>query len=228
MKITRKDFYKFLFECIVIFISVLAAFIIDNYRNQRDEFKTELTLLAEITEDLRADSANYVVKRKSLTELNRSLEKIISVLENKDNQIDSLNDFPLVWVETIESNPITYEGLKNTGGFKFIADKQVTKGLLEHYYRRKYLSDVSERELRSNQEMIKEFLIKNTRFGNSTKTTFLVEKKSLLELRGNQELINLCYMKKLALNLTMGGVEGGSEFTNDLIIKCDQYLAKMK
>lgn len=223
MKIVKAHLIKLFFECVIITVSVLLAFLIENHRERQEQFTNELVLLAEINSDLKEDSVKFTEKCLTLKELYEGINRIILFLENKNISVDSLEDFPLIWVERARGNSITFESIKNTGGFKFITDKEITKGLLEYYNERMFLSEVAEEEILSTQERIKDLLVKNAVFQDLGET-FLVDKGSFLRLKGNQELINLCYMKKLAMFGTLRGIEDRQINLNKLIAKCDKYL----
>ncbi len=224
MKLTKAHFVKLFFECVIIIVSVLFAFFIENYREDKEQFANELQLLSEITSDLKEDSILFAEKVSTLTQLHKGMNRIILFLEGKTNSLDSLEDYPLMWVERARGNSIVFESIKNTGGFKFITDKQITKGLLEYYNERMFLSEIVEQELVANQERIKDLLVKNGKFQDFNRTTFILDKSSFLKLKGNQELINLCYAKKFTIFGTIRGIENRKQKLDELIKRCDRYL----
>lgn len=224
MKLNKEHFAKFAFECLLIFISVLAALFIENYREEREDLKNELTLLADITSDLRKDSVRFTNQQHNIKQSISDLNKLISILERKSSGYDSLNDHAFFDFDNAAINATTYESLKSNGGFKLIPDRKLTSKLSEYYSLRSYYSDLAHNRIQDIQDDILQFLTKNTQFTRSDQNDYLVDRKSMHALIGNQEIINLCYIKANTLQQISYSIDDRRESAEELIVLCNSYL----
>jgi hypothetical protein len=227
---TKRTVFKYLIECVLIFASVIAAFIFDNERDKREFKEQELNLLRDVMGDLISDSLQYVARINQATILRTELTYLIRQLESKKV---ALNDVSTLFKPIeIVLNKTTYDVIKSTGGFRYINDKELVDGLSDYYNSRTYISEIYSKVIMDTDTRIGELLIAETNFIDNTnpQPSYLIFShsialESLNGLKGNQRLINLCYAKRTFLDqLIVVFTNFCKAKSKELYIKCEKYL----
>lgn len=227
----KQTIFKYLIECFLIFISVIAAFVFDNEREKRQFKEEELGLLRDVMADLSNDSIQYAARINQATILRTELTKLINDLETNE-KANSININVLFKPIEIVLNKTTYDVIKSTGGFRHITDKELVNGLSEYYNSRAYISDIFSKLITETDTRITEMLVSKTKFIDNKNSqnsylifTHTIAPESLNRLNGNQELINLCYLKRTFLDQLISVFSNFSKVkSEELHLKCQKYL----
>jgi hypothetical protein len=225
----RKTIFKYLAECIFIFIGVIAAFLFDNARERRQLKDQELDLLRDVSIDLANDTIRYNRLIADANNLKNKLTELIRSLEATNNE--AIDDYALKFTFAIDLDKTIFEEIKSTGGFRFIEDKELVKELLTYYQDREFVANQIQTKFfdRVDQRMY-DFIDTQSKFVDDkmdsvTKISYKIDQESIDRLRGNQKLINLCYEKRgYVIMVTENALRKYKKTCKRLHTKCETYI----
>lgn len=205
-KSKKQRWVRYLVECVLIFISVLGAFLFDNAREKRQLKEKELNLLRDVTTDLINDTIQYNARIRQATDQRNEMSGVIASLESTRTSDGSNIEISFKPFEMV-LNKTTYDVIKSTGGFEFISDKALVNGLSEYYNSRAYISDTYMRLISEIDNEFSKILIDQVKFidNKNPKPSYItfthaIDQKSLAKLHGNQKVINLLYLRRTFLD----------------------------
>jgi hypothetical protein len=226
----RKHLFRYFVECILIFLSVISAFLVDNFQDRVELKEEEFNLLIDVKNDLVDDTVLIQKRIEFGIFLNEELSRLITILEHPNNK-DTIDDYILKYSTGLFLNKTTYEGIKNTGGFRFLKDKQLVNELSDYYNNREEWTQYCSNEIRAIDNEIAAYLRRMTRFVDNplagqpgAAIPYNIESKSLNGMKGDQHFINLCHEKRTRIqqmNFLMNSLRLASIQLN---LKCSKYL----
>jgi len=167
--ISKKDIIKLIIELFVVFLGVTAAFLLNNWAEERRARETETIYLKslhhELIEDIeRIDTliSYYENKKELLTDL-------IMLIDNRGDkaEIEDLCEKTLLTFRFFKGGLHTWESLKNSGELKLIKNIQIKILTAKLYTRYKDIEEHSDILQSFIENRILDHFIKNVRIDGS-------------------------------------------------------------
>ncbi|MCB0282191.1 MAG: hypothetical protein H6627_12900 [Calditrichae bacterium] len=134
-KSTQTRITRYTLELFVIIFGISVSFLLNEWRENRQNFKAEGAALHAIYDDLIADSLVISNEAKLLannqTYYNYFLKKVYSENANPDSIVRAIGAFAMY--TTLETKNVAYEQLKATGQLGLITNKILLKEIVEIY-----------------------------------------------------------------------------------------------
>lgn len=133
----RKKWTHYLWEFLMLFLAVFCGFLAENQREHYVEHQREKQFIKTLTEDIHNDTRilNSVIGKFSL--INRHIDSLVPLLKDYNNMEDNAAMIyrHAVWLHDYVK--ITYfdrtiEQLKNSGNFRLIRNKTVSRHIMEY------------------------------------------------------------------------------------------------
>ncbi|MBX2980770.1 MAG: hypothetical protein KF905_15900 [Flavobacteriales bacterium] len=121
-------------EFLVIVFGIMVSFLLNEWRQERNERIQEQRLLADLRDDLRNDSAAFA---QEMRDLELILSSIARLKQHSETPIpaDSVLRFlgpPLSYVG-ISAQDVTYQAMKSTGSVALVRDKDLLRDIFSLY-----------------------------------------------------------------------------------------------
>jgi predicted HTH domain antitoxin len=135
---TSKYFKYAIGEIILVVIGILIALQINNWNEELDEKKIELTYMQNLLEDLNKDIQTYKEFQKSNTTIYNLIDSIIPNIKgpNRKLHVSKLSFWTrMVTIEWNIINPVqkTFEEMKSSGHLRLIKNKDVAHAISDYY-----------------------------------------------------------------------------------------------
>jgi len=132
----EKHFKHYLFEFLMLFLSVSAGFLVENLREHYVEHKREKIFIRSYVEDLKLDTASITDNtelRNSKTLIMDSLIKLLNGPDpNKDGRSAYYYGSRVTRSAFFQSNDRTIKQLKNAGGLRLIRNQKASNTIMEY------------------------------------------------------------------------------------------------
>jgi hypothetical protein len=131
----RNQWTDYLVELLVVFVSITAAFLLNNWREDTVNRGLEKKYLTSIYQDLVADSLSMShlisIHEKKLDEI----QGYVKQLRGKQEIGDSASALfgSMLSNYSIQPNSTTYESMKNSGDLKLIRDYRIRDAIVKYY-----------------------------------------------------------------------------------------------
>lgn len=120
----KKEYFKYLFELLVVFIGVTAAFMSDRLAEEKRDKKQESYYMVNLYGEIQANEIGLnkllVFYKEKLNNLDRLMEQLNK--KASDDTIDTLTAAALFTNKFFEPDSSTWESLKASGAMKVIGD----------------------------------------------------------------------------------------------------------
>ncbi len=227
----KKNIFKFLSEGILIILSVLIAFFIDEYRDSRNEKQSCISYLKSMRQDLVADTLYLGHRIKDFKEILINSDLLLNVAEyddplpkwfkeeNNSNFEEAL--YGVLLPINFQNNP-SYESMKANGDLKLINDLALQVELNRHYSKCKFADVAMNEELKRITQSRKDFVNHSGLFGlkNPNSINEALAKRILKSV----ELHSIIYDSRQVLVTVLKRMGDTKENAAGLINKIDEYI----
>jgi hypothetical protein len=224
MKANKKTIVKLLAEGVLIALSILGAFFIDDYREARNEREMELAYLADIREDLVDDTVTFVWRLGDLDTTLLYSDSILTIQQNKQklpsHLVGQFGHLYSILIGINFQNSPAYESMKSSGYLRLIGDKALERNLNKYYSHGRFIDRAANRELERITEERRNFLNHSGLF-----VRYAVDVETATRLLNTPELYNITHDSIQSINFVIQVLEAKIASAKDLIEAIDSYLA---
>lgn len=227
----KNNILKFLGEGALIIFSVLIAFIIEEYRDVRNERESCVTYLKSLRQDLVSDTVYLGRRIEDFKSIMINSDLLLNVAEydeplpewfyKDDNSNFEEALYGILLPINFQNNP-TYESMKANGDLKLIEDIDLQVVLNRHYSQSKFSDLAVNTELKRITQSRKDFVNHSGLFGlkniNSVDTALA---KRILK---NTELHTIIYDSRQVVQTALDAMHRTKDNSVALIKRIDDYL----
>lgn len=227
----KNNILKFLGEGVLIIFSVLIAFIIEEYRDARNEKESCVTYLKSLRQDLVADTVYLGRRIQDFKGIMVNSDLLLNVAEYDDPlpkwffEGDNMNFeealYGVLLPINFQNNP-TYESMKANGDLKLIEDLDLQVELNRHYSQSKFSDLAINTELKRITQSRKDFVHHSGLFG--LKNVNSVDESLAKRILKNIELHTIIYDSRQVVKTALVAMERTKNNSVVLIKKIDSYL----
>jgi hypothetical protein len=227
----RNKVLKFLGEGVLIILSVLIAFLIEEYRDSRNERESCISYLKSIREDLVRDTLYYTSRIKDFDSIMINSDLLLDVVEhgdpfpkwffNEDNGNFEEALYSILLPINFQNNP-SYESMKANGDLKLIKDLSLQVELNKHYSHSRFADVAVNTELKRITQSRRDFIHHSNLFGL---TSFhYVDEARARRILNDLEMYTIIYDSRQVVSFAREMMRGKKEASAVLIKKVDEYL----
>ena len=132
-------------ELFIVIVGISIAFSINNYSENRKEAKLEKTYLKSFLDEIDNDIPKLDTAIQIVSGYKVSVEKLVSILEKKIQNADSINDYirsGILSVYYIEPSQTTFESLHSSGKLALISNFELRKEIINYNTSIENLQDI--------------------------------------------------------------------------------------
>ena len=154
VKMQNRNWQYYLFEILVVFLGIMAAFGLNSWWQGMQESNLEEKYLTGLESDIDKNITALTGLIEIAEDNYNAIQKIITMISKGDYKVDTiiLYSVRMVYLFEFTQNSIIFETLKASGNFKIISDYELRNKIVEvynHYSRiekfdemyRKYIDD---------------------------------------------------------------------------------------
>jgi len=222
--ISKSTLLKFLAEGILIAISILGAFLIDDYKDERNERVMELTYLADIREDLVDDTVTYLWRLGDLDTTERYSDTLLTIQMRgqkvPDRLVGQFGHLYSVLIGINFQNDPAYESMKSGGYLRLLREKELERSLNQYYSHGRFADRVVNQELMRITQVRRDFRNKSGLY-----VGYDIDAETAERLLKNPELYNITHDSRQSIHFVTQVLQGKLTWAKELIGDIDQYVS---
>ncbi len=222
--IDKKMILKLLAEGVLIAISILGAFFIDDYKDERNERKMELVYLADIREDLVDDTVNYLWRLGDLDTTDMYSDSLLEVQKLKQKVPERLaaqfgHMYSLLIGINFQNDP-SYESMKSSGYLRLLRDKGLARNLNKYYSHGRFIDNAANSLLSRITEVRRNF-----RNRSGLYIGYNIDTETATRLLNNPELYNITHDSRQSIHFVTDVLQFKIKWAKEIIEGIDRYLS---
>jgi hypothetical protein len=228
----KSKILKFLAEGMLIIVSVLVAFLIEEYRDSRNERESCATYLKALREDLVRDTVYLKRRIADFDSILVNSDLLLNVSEWNDPlpgwfyKKDNINFeealYGVLLPINFQNHPV-YESMKSNGDLKLIRDLELQVALNHHYSRAEFAELTVNSELKRITQARRDFIHHSELFG--LRDFNAVDEGLAKRILANRELHTIVYDSRQVIATALRPMREIKQNSGELIKKIDQYLS---
>ncbi|KAH0533957.1 hypothetical protein FGG08_007425 [Glutinoglossum americanum] len=203
---------------------ILGAFLIDDYKDERNEKEMELSYLADIREDLVDDTITYLWRLGDLDTTELYSDSLLTIQKLKQKVPDRLaahfGQLYSILIGINFQNSPSYESMKSSGYLRLIHDKELARDLNQYYSHGRFIDIAANEELRRITEVRRNFRNKSGLF-----VSYDIDAETATRLLNTPELYNIIHDSRQSIKFVTDVLKGKVVWAKELIEDIDRYKA---
>lgn len=133
----KKNWKTYFWEFLMLFLAITLGFFVENQREHYIEHQREKQFIKTLIEDIHTDTAGLNAAVIAFTLINRHIDSLVSLLEDNSSMEKNAKTIyqHAVWLHyyyKVTYFDRTIEQLKNSGNFRLIRNKNVSRSIMEY------------------------------------------------------------------------------------------------